>query len=119
MPQFGFQFSHVNLPNYVEMISLDQWKNNGVIMLRLQNIIDDNNNPNDNNDTDTNLALLPDIKTILQPNRFNKCQEVNLVGQPLKQNNTTTIMGQKQTNLVSCVNITLQPLEIKTFILSW
>ena len=118
MPQFGFQFSHVNLPNYVEMISLDQWKNNGEIMLRLQNIIDDNNNPNDNNDTDTNLVL-PDIKTILQPNRFNKCQEVNLVGQPLKQNNTTTIMGQKQTNLVSCVNITLQPLEIKTFILSW
>ena len=120
MPQFGFQFSQVNLPKYVEMISLDQWKNNSEIMLRLQNIIDDNINPNDNNDTKANLVL-PDITTILQPNKFNKCKEVNLVGQPLKQkkNNTTTIMGQKQTNLVSCVNITLQPLEIKTFILSW
>ena len=74
-------------------------------MLRLQNI----------NDNQNAKAKLPDIKTILQPNKFKKCHEVNLVGQPLKKKNNTNIGKKNQ----SCVNITLQPLEIKTFILSW
>ena len=75
-------------------------------MLRLQNI----------NDIQNAKAQLPDIKTILQPNKFKKCHEVNLVGQSLKKKNNTTNMGMMNG---SCVNITLQPLEIKTFILSW
>ena len=75
-------------------------------MLRLQNI----------NDIQNAKAQLPDIKTILQPNKFKKCHEVNLVGQSLKKKNNTTNMGMMNG---SCVNITLQPLEIKTSILSW
>ena len=92
-------FLGLYLPDHVEMISIDKWDEGRQIQLRIQNMHEAKKSKH-----------LPDVRSIIQGRKkFKNCFEANLVGigfDNARSNNT-------------CVNIVLQPLEIKSFILSW
>ena len=81
------------------MISMDNWDEKRQIQIRIQNMHEAKKSQN-----------LPDVTSIMKGGKkFKNCLETNLVGigfDNARSNNT-------------CVNIVLQPMEIKSFILSW
>ena len=85
------------LPNDINILTLEKWGENE-ILLRLEN-----------RNEIYPVQLKPEVINIFHPRIFKKCHVVNLTGQ-----HTIEITYRK-----SCNNITLAPLEIRTFVLSW
>ena len=92
------------LANDINILTLEKWSENE-ILVRLENL-------NEISD----VIVKPDVINILQPRTFKKCQVVNLIGQPVDfQMDFQEMFHHRK----SCKNITLAPLEIKSFLLSW
>ena len=89
-----------SLPHGINILTLEKWGVNE-ILLRLENL----------NEMKT-VKIESDFLKILHPQSFKECHIVNLVGQPM-------MTGINNAHRKSCKNITLVPLEIKTFLLSW
>lgn len=89
-------YSHLfeNLPQGLNLLSFEKWSNSS-ILLRIENKSKQN-------------KILPDPSTLFRSKTFRKCQKVNLIGQELSKDDEDC---DKQ--------MTLAPLEIKSFLLSW
>ena len=85
------------LPNDINILTLENWGENE-ILLRLENL-----------NEIYPVQLKNKIMNIFHPRIFKKCHVVNLTGQHMIE-----ITYRK-----SCNNVTLAPLEIRTFVLSW
>jgi hypothetical protein len=92
------------LSNDINILTMEKWSENE-ILLRLENLNEMNN-----------VTVTPDVINILQPRTYKKCQVVNLIGQPVDFQMDFQEMFRHRK---SCKNITLAPLEIKSFLLSW
>jgi hypothetical protein len=103
----AFQSLTNPLPAALNILSLENWGQNEVL-LRLEHIFEPSTT------RDQPVLKLPDLTQFLTPYTFKKCKLVNLVGQELK-------LEEKENNSDSdsCRNLTLEPFEIKTFLLSW